>query len=145
MDEKTFESSHSCGGQLGEVLLIVGHHSSPGRPVHPAPAFRRSPLGFQGGHISSGRYTIQWHVHDAGKSARSRGARRGFEAFPFRATRIIDMNVCIDKAGQNGGIAEIRNSGTTTSRITPPSTSTPAARIPSGVTTRRERNACKSI
>src|ERR1700688_880669 len=109
MDQKTLEASDSRACKLGDVLLIVGHHSSPSSPVHPAATFRSSPLGSQRVNAGSSRYAIQWHVHYAGNSAGGCSAGRGFESFPFRAARIIDVNVCVDKAGQHGGLPEIDN------------------------------------
>ncbi len=47
---------------------------------------------------------IERHVEDGCRAARRRRARTGGEAFPIRATRLIEMNVGVDDAGKNGQI-----------------------------------------
>ena len=107
MDQKTFEPRHACGCESFNVALIIVNNSAPSRPIDAAFAACSRTLGLQSGNSSRRRQAVQRHIHQQRVTARSRCSCRGFEAFPFRAPRIVDVHVRIDQPGKNGRIAKV--------------------------------------
>ncbi len=107
IDQKAFESPHSSGRKISNVILIVMNHAAPRRPIDAASAFCGRALGLQCGSRSCRGKAVEWHINKQRVSAGGRGSRRGFETFPLRATGIVDMHVRIDEPRKNGRFAEV--------------------------------------
>lgn len=111
MNEKTFEAGDTRGCEGFEGGRIVGDNSAPSHPIDTTAAARRCTLLLESGDGGRGGETIQRHVDKERVAPCSRGARGCLKAFPVGAARIVDMDMRIDEAWENGGVAEIANCG----------------------------------
>ena len=109
MNEEAFESRHACGCQILNVYLVVTHHTAPGHPIYVALAFRCVSFCFEGSDSGRGRQAIQRHVHKQRIAACGSGAGRRTESLPLRATRLVDVNMGVHQARQNGGVTKVLN------------------------------------
>ena len=57
-------------------------------------------LGREGGRVHHGR-AVERHVDEAGAPARGKGGGAGAEAFPLLPPRFIQVDMCVDIAGQD--------------------------------------------
>ena len=78
-------------------------------PSRSTPSLERRCVWLEGGNIDRLGRTIERHVDKRGDAARCRGTSRSLKTFPIRAARLVDVNVCVDKARHQHGVAEIRN------------------------------------
>ena len=109
MNEEALESRHVCGCQFFNMLLVVAHHAAPGHPIHVALVFRCVSFCFECSDSSRGRQAIQRHVYKQRIAASRGGAGRRTESFPLRATRLVDVNMRVHQARQNGGVTKVLN------------------------------------
>ena len=131
-------------------FCIPAHDSAPRGPIHPRFPLSRSALGFESFDVDSLRHTIQRHVDQRRNAPGRRGTSGSPESFPLRASGLVDMNMRIDQAGQQHGIAKIvqvsrpgdRPSPALISAIRPSSTTSVAGPSPCSVSTRVDRKAC---
>jgi hypothetical protein len=107
IDQKALEASHSRSRERFDVTLIIVNHPAPCCPVDAASAVRSRPFGAKGSHRSCRRKTVQRHVDQQRVASGSCSSRRGFEALPLCAPRIVDMNVGIDQARKDDRLAEV--------------------------------------
>src|ERR1700689_2997247 len=109
IDEEAFEPRHARSGESFDVILVIVNYAAPRRPIDAALAVRGGPFRLQRSPCGGRGKTVQGHVDKHRVTARSRGSRGSFEAFPLCATRIVDMHVGIDESGKNGRSAEVMN------------------------------------
>ena len=107
MDEKTFEAGNAGAGERFDVMLIIRDDASPGHPIDATSASSGCALGVESVDAGGGGKAIQGHVHKKGVAPGGGGARGGLEAFPIGATRIVNVNVGIDEAGKDYGVAKV--------------------------------------
>lgn len=107
MNEKTFEARDARGREQFDVEGIIGDDTAPRQPIDVTSATRRGALGFESGDVGGGGEAIEGHVDEERVATGGGGARSGLEPFPVRAPGVVDVNVGIDEAGENDGIAEI--------------------------------------
>ncbi len=115
VDEKTFVAGDAGFGEWSEVQLVAvagdAFDSPPGAPVDPALAGGGRALGFEAGDGGSGRQAVEGHVDDGGDAAGGGGAGGGGEAFPFGAAGLVDVDVRVDEAGEDGVVADVVDDG----------------------------------
>ena len=102
IDEEAFVAENSGAGEREEVLLIVGDRSAPGSPVDEALGLCGSALGFECGYGGGFGEAVEGHVDQGCVASGGSGAGGGAEAFPFGAAGLVDVNVSVDEAGEDG-------------------------------------------
>ena len=107
VDEEAFVTEDSSLGEREDVLLVVGYSPTPGRPVYEALALRGLAFDFECGDGCGFGEAVEWHVNERGEASSGCGAGGGAEAFPFGASRLVDVDVCIDEAGKDGIVAVV--------------------------------------
>ena len=85
--------------------------AAPGRPVDHALPGGCLALQFQRGDGGGFGQAVQGHVDQRGVAAGGGGARGGGEALPFGAAGLVDVDVGVDQAGENGAVAEVGHLG----------------------------------
>ena len=64
-------------------------------------------LGFERGDGGGLGQAVERHVDERGEAAGCGGAGGGGEAFPLGAAGLVDVDVGVDEAGQEGVVAEV--------------------------------------
>lgn len=107
VNKKTFEAGDARVGEELDVVLIISDDAAPREPIDAGAPLRGFAFGVERGNIRGGGQTIERHVDEKRVTSRGSGARGGFEPFPIGAAGIVDVNVRIDEAGENDGVAKI--------------------------------------
>ena len=110
-DQKTFEAEHALCDQRFDLVCIAGDEATPKTDVHPG----LSPGGFEFGAQPMDRRcrrnTVQRHIEQRRHTARSSRSSSGSESFPIRSPGLIQMDVRIDEARHDDGIAGVEEFG----------------------------------
>ena len=107
MNQKTFEAWNTRADECRQLFRIAAHHATPGCPVNPGLPTGCFPFRFKGGFINRLRHAVQRHVHQRGNAARGRSLRCGLEAFPLRASGLVDVHMRIHQARQKHKVTKI--------------------------------------
>ena len=67
----------------------------------------RGALGFEGLGVNGLRDAVERHVHEGCDAAGGSGLGRCLKALPLGAAGLVDVDVRVDKAGQQKGIAKV--------------------------------------
>ena len=105
--QEALKSHDSSSSHRGKLWSVSRHDPAPEAAVHPELVCCDRELlmeGIEGGGHGGG---VQRHVHDGGHPAHSCSLCGGLEAFPRRATGLVDMDMRVDEARHEDGIAEI--------------------------------------
>jgi hypothetical protein len=105
--QKTFEAADARVDEGVEVAGVAGDDAAPESDVDVASRVRRRALRLQRIDGRRGRHAVERHVDDRRHAARRRGPRRGVEAFPGRASGLVDVDVGVDDAGRHDEIARV--------------------------------------
>jgi hypothetical protein len=140
--------------QRKDVLLVVRDRSAPGRPVDETLALRGIALCFEccdGGRLGQ---AVQRHVDERRVAAGRGGAGGGVEAFPLGAAGLVDVDVGVHQAGQDGVVAAVvdvdqrraaSSSGRRPARIFPVFHDQCGGRVPGGDDAVREIGLCHNF
>ncbi len=99
--QKALEREHAFGLEGGELMHVAADEAAGETHIHVELALGGAALGLEPGAGGRGRQTIERHVHEGGDAPRRRGSRRGGEAFPLGAARLIDVHVGVHDAGHD--------------------------------------------
>ena len=86
--------------QLGQPPGVARHRAAPEADVDEDLSVRGCPLRLERGRVQRRRDAVERHVDDGGHPAGRRGPRRGREALPLGAARLVDVHVGVDQARQ---------------------------------------------
>src|ERR1051325_1925783 len=95
------EPNDTAGVQFLELVEIVRHQSAPQGEIGEGTGFGCRPLLIEAVAVERGGMGIERHVEEYRATARRQGARAGFDSFPMRAARFIEVDMGIDKAWEN--------------------------------------------
>ena len=107
VNQEALEAGKSGCDKRKKTIDIAAHHPAPGSPIDPGFPLGGDTFGLQGWQIGGFRDAVQRHVHQHGHAARGRRLGRCRKAFPFGASRFIDVNVGVNQTGKQNEIAEI--------------------------------------
>ena len=111
IDEEAFVAEDSGAGEGEDVGLVVGDGSAPGCPVDEAFALRGAALGFEGFDGGGLGEAVEGHVDEGGVASGRSGSGGGAEALPFGAAGLVDVDVGVDEAGEDGVVAAVVDDG----------------------------------
>src|SRR5262249_42939163 len=109
MTEERLEGADARVEQGLHAAGSAGHDASVKSAIDP-----RLPRGgllllLQGIQVRGHGTAVQRHVYERGYAPRGRSPRRGPEAFPFRATRFVDVDMRLNQPGQNDELTDVEN------------------------------------
>jgi hypothetical protein len=111
VDEEALVAADACAGQGEDVGLVVGYGSAPRGPVDEALALCGLALGFEGFDGGGLGEAVEGHVDEGGKASGGGCASCGTEALPFGASGLIDVDVSVDEAGEDGVVSAVVEDG----------------------------------
>ena len=111
VNEEAFVAENSGASEGEDVGLVVGHGSAPGGPVDEALALGGAALGFEGFDGGGFGKAVEGHVDEGGVASGGGGAGSGAEAFPLGASGLVDVDVGVDEAGEDGVVAAVVDGG----------------------------------
>ena len=112
VDEEAFEAGDAGAGERVEVRPGCRRRRRPRRPSRPCTGrAAASRLSFEGGDGGGLGEAVEGHVDEGGVAAGGGGAGGGGEAFPFGAAGLVDVDVGVDEAGEEGDDAEVVDGG----------------------------------
>src|SRR5690606_24701721 len=114
VDHEGLETADALGDQPVHVLLRPGYHPAPERHVTCDGRPRRGPLLVQGGDGDGRRDRVEGHVDDRCRAAGDRGSGGGGETLPLRPSRLVDVDVAVDEAGEDDQVTEVDVGGAIT-------------------------------
>ena len=97
----------SCSG--AEVRLVAGHRSAPEPDVDERLVLGHLALAVEAVHRGGGRDAVERHVDDGGHAAGRRSPGRGGKALPLGAARLVDVDVGVHEAGEQGFVGRELN------------------------------------
>ena len=109
MNQKALEARHAGDCERLDVRMIAFDHAAPCSPIDSAFTLCGCTFCLQRGNGGRRGQAVQGHVDQQCVTSGGSGARRGIEAFPLAPSRVVDVDVRIDQARKNGGVAEIVN------------------------------------
>ena len=107
-DQETLEARHAGLGERRKLCGVTGHDAAPERVVHGRVAGRRPNLLLQAFDRGRHRDAVQRHVHDRGDASRRGGPRRGLEALPVGAPRLVHVDVCVHGSGEHDRCSHVQ-------------------------------------
>ncbi len=102
VEQEALEAEDALVVQRAEVRLVARHGAAPESDVHERLVFGHFALELEAFHRGGGRDGVQRHVDDGGDAAGGGGARGGGEALPLGAAGLVDVDVRVHKAGDEG-------------------------------------------
>src|SRR5579871_929683 len=107
MHQKTLEAVHTRFRERSNVGGVPWNNPSPRRPIDAALVSRCLALGLERGGVGRSRNAVQRHIDQRGISPGCSGGCYSFEAAPIGSPGFVDMDMRIDKSGQNDQVLEI--------------------------------------
>src|SRR5437764_8049045 len=107
IDEEAFEAEDSGAREGQDVLLIASDGSAPGSPVDEAFAFSRCAFFFQSCDRGGFWQAVQRHVDEGRVPTGRRCSRSCAEALPIGASGLVDVDMRVYKARQEGMFAAV--------------------------------------
>jgi hypothetical protein len=111
IDEEALEAGDAGAGEGKDVGLVIGDGSTPCGPVDEALVGGGGALGFEGGDGGGFGEAVEGHVDEGGVASGGGGASGGGEALPLGAAGLVDVDVGVDEAGEDGEGAEVVDGG----------------------------------
>ena len=102
VDEEAFVAEDSSAREGKDVGLIVGDGSAPGGPVDEALTACGCAFGFECCNGGGFGEAVERHVDEGGVPSGGCGSCGGAEAFPFGAAGLVDVDVGVDEAWEDG-------------------------------------------
>ena len=105
--QKTLEAANARLDELFEVRGVARHDAAPERDVDVTLPVRRGPLGLERRRRRRRRHAVQRHVDDRGYATGRGRPRRGVEALPIGAARLVDVDMGVDDARRHDEVAGV--------------------------------------
>ncbi|MNI69545.1 hypothetical protein D3C73_1253000 [compost metagenome] len=102
MQEEALEAENAFVVQRAEVALVARDGTAPESDVNERLVLGDHALLLQAVHGGGGRDGVQRHIDDGGHATGSCGTRGGGEAFPLGAAGLVDVDVGVHQAGDEG-------------------------------------------
>ena len=100
VEQEALEAEDPHVVQRRQVVEVAGNRAAPEADVDEDLPLGDQPLGLQGCDRGGRRDRVQRHVEDRGDPASRGRAGRGGEPLPLGASRLVDVHVGVDQAGQ---------------------------------------------
>jgi hypothetical protein len=95
------EANDAPRGQFGHFANVARHESAPQRKVGDRRCLERRELLVEGPRGHRARRRIERHVEEQGTASGGKGAASSRASFPVRTTRLVEVQVNVDHAGQD--------------------------------------------
>ena len=95
------EADHAALGELVETIDVTGHDPTPEREVDRGAPARSSNLRVERRAVDRGRAAVERHVDQARRAARGERERAALEPLPVRPSRVVEVNVRVDRSRQH--------------------------------------------
>lgn len=82
--------------------LVIGDCAAPGGPIDEAFALGCGAFGFEGGDGGGLGEAVEGHIDEGGEATGGGGAGSGAEALPVGSAGLVDVDVGVDEAGEDG-------------------------------------------
>ena len=99
VEQEALEAEDAEVVQRSQAAEIARHRAAPEADIDEAFAVRTAALQRQRRPVDGGRYRVQRHVEDRGDTTCGGRSRRGGETFPLGPSRLVDVHVGVDDAG----------------------------------------------
>lgn len=99
VNQETLEAADTLLDKSLELARIAGDDTAIETDINPALALGSLDLLLQAVHGGGGRDGIERHINDSSHTAKGSGLGACVEALPFRAARLVQVNVRINQAG----------------------------------------------
>src|SRR5690606_360925 len=96
---EALEPEHARVPQGAQLVRVAGHGAAPEPDVDERLVARDLLLGLERLDVHRRRDRVERHVDDRRDAAGGRGPRRGREALPLGASRLVDVHVRVDEPG----------------------------------------------
>ncbi len=110
VDEKALEAAHARLREPGELALVARHDAAPESDIDTHCPSPRALL-FQAAYRGGRGHAVERHVDERRHAAGCGRARRGREAFPVGAARLVEVDVRVDDARQDHEVADVVEDG----------------------------------
>ena len=101
VQQEALEAEHAIVVQTAQIVGVAGNRAAPETDVDVRLARCGRALGVECFDVDRRRNRVQRHVDQRGDPARRRCAGSGVEPLPLGATRLVDVHMRIDQAGNH--------------------------------------------
>ena len=105
-DQEAFEAEHAGAPHRLQFRSVARHDPAPESGIDIQLAFGGGEFLLVRGKRRGGGDAVERHFDEGGDASRGGGARGGLKSFPVGAAGLVDMNVGVDQAGQDGGFGD---------------------------------------